>query len=302
MKPSGSAATGSAWHSDIGGHAALKCLQQRALECAEGNWSFYLRLRPADANALANYGIVLTMREKYEAAIPQFEKAIDLGEGSHDIFAHYADSLGKVGRTNDAIDWSYKTLVVVPTLVDVRGSLAKLLVLQKRHHEALALLTSFDEQLSRQGHAAYFTGQRIAIESSIARAGLSQANEQAGLRLAKVGDHFFVPVTLGSARPSAFVVDTGAAKTTLSEELLENSKAVYKVERNETRVQTADGRISTARLVNIESMKVGAFALKNISALVCRGCVSLLGQASLSKFDIKSSRIQGVEFLTLVPR
>ena len=32
MKPSGSAATGSAWHSDIGGHAALKCLQQRALE------------------------------------------------------------------------------------------------------------------------------------------------------------------------------------------------------------------------------------------------------------------------------
>ena len=95
---------------------------------------------------------------------------------------------------------------------------------------------------------------------------------------------------------------TGAAKTTLSEELLASSKAVYKVERNETRVQTADGRISTARLVNIESMKVGAFALKNISALVCRGCVSLLGQASLSKFDIKSSRIQGVEFLTLVPR
>ena len=283
-------------------NAAIKCVQQRAWECAEGNWVFYLKVRPNDANGLANYGIVLTRREKYEAAIPQFEKAIDLGEGSYDLFAHYADSLAKVGRTNEAIDWSYKALTVVPSLVDVRGSLAKLLVLQKRQHEALALLSSFDEHLANRGHPPYFAGQRISIESSIERAGPSQSAEQAALRLPKLGDHFYAPVVIGGARPAAFMVDTGASRTTFSEELLVSSKAVFKVSRNDVTMKTADGRLVKARLVNIDSMKLGAFALKNVSAVVCRGCEPLLGQATLSQFDIQSTRTQGVEFLTLVPR
>ena len=283
-------------------NAAIKCLQQRALECAEGNWVYYLRFRPTDANAVANYAMVMAQREKYEAAIPQFEKAIDLGEGTYSLFASYADSLAKVGRTNDAIDWSYKALTVVPSLVDVRGKLAQLLLLQKRRHEALALLTSFDAHLESQGHPPYFAGQRIAIESAIERAGAASAAEQAALRLPKLGDHFFAPVTIGEARPAAFLLDTGASRTTFSEELLASSKAVHKVTRTDVAMKTADGRVVKARLVNIDSVKLGGFVLKNVSAIVCRACEPLLGQATLSQFDIKSTRVQGVEFVTLVPR
>jgi hypothetical protein len=34
----------------------------------------------------------------------------------------------------------------------------------------------------------------------------------------------------------------------------------------------------------------------------CEHCAALLGQASLSHFDLQSTRTQGVEFLTLTPR
>lgn len=49
-------------------------------------------------------------------------------------------------------------------------------------------------------------------------------------------------------------------------------------------------------------MKVGPFELKNVPAVVCADCVSLLGQASLTKFDMQSVRAQGVDFLLLAQR
>ena len=41
---------------------------------------------------------------------------------------------------------------------------------------------------------------------------------------------------------------------------------------------------------------------KNVPAVACADCISLLGQASLTKFDMQSVRAQGVDFLLLAPR
>jgi phage FluMu protein Com len=49
-------------------------------------------------------------------------------------------------------------------------------------------------------------------------------------------------------------------------------------------------------------MAVGPFVLHDVPAVRCAHCVALLGQSSLSHFDLRSSRAQGVEFLTLTPR
>ena len=107
--------------------AAIACQSKRDFACAEQNWQGYVAARPTDAQAIANLGVAMNERDEHEQAIVQFKKAIDLGEGTYDLFAYYADSLTKLGRTNDAIDWYYKSLAVVPQLVDVRGNLAKLL-------------------------------------------------------------------------------------------------------------------------------------------------------------------------------
>jgi predicted aspartyl protease len=283
--------------------AVAPCLRARDYDCAQKNWTSYLKLRPTDTQAMANLGIVMNMRDDHAGAIVQFEKAIDMGEGTYDLFAYYADSLAKLGRTDDAIDWSYRSLAVWPQLVDVRGKLAKLLVAKQRHHEALALLAAHDDDARARGQAARFEGQRIAIESAIDRlAGAATPAEKASIRAPKYRDHFFAPVSLGGGKPGVFVVDTGAGRTTVSEEFLAASKAEHKVTIPSITMVTADGRHVRARGVTVASMKVGPFELKQAPVVVCAGCVLLLGQSALSKFDLKSTKSQGVEFLTLSPR
>jgi len=283
--------------------AVAPCMRSGNYDCAEKNWVQYLRLRPNDSNALANLGIVMNMRDNNKGAVVQFERAIDLGEGAYDLFAYYADSLAKIGRTEDAIDWSYKALAVVPQLVDVRGSLAKLLVLQKRYYEALSLLSSFDENARSSGQQSYFEGQRIAIETALSRNVTGAESESTSLRLPMYRDHFYAPVTVGESRPSAFLVDTGASLFTISDDYLARSKVSYKeIGSGGRSMQTADGRKVEGRMVSVQSLRVGPYEVRDAQAFVCKDCTLLLGQSILSKFDIKSTKKQGVEFLTLSPR
>ena len=65
---------------------------------------------------------------------------------------------------------------------------------------------------------------------------------------------------------------------------------------------TADGRKVTAQGIAIASMWVGPYVLHDVPAVRCAHCIALLGQSSLSHFDLRSSRVQGVEFLTMTPR
>ena len=282
--------------------SALDCMRNQDLECAERDWRAYLRLRPNDGVALARLGIVQNQRGEDAQAVVQFQKAIALGEGTYDLFYYYANSLANLGKTDQAIDWYYKTLDVVPYLVDARGNLATLLVQKKRYFEALALLASFDEHLAAIGQQPYFTGQRIAIESDMRQADPKQFEEKAQLRLSKTYGNFYAPVILGQSRVTAFMVDTGASVSAVSDAFLKKSKARYQVLHNSVTATTADGRHIRAHLINIDSMRLGAFSLKDVPALECAGCQLLLGEKTLSHFDLSSSKVEGVEFLTLRPR
>jgi predicted aspartyl protease len=275
------------------------CMRAQAYDCAEKNWVQYLRLRPTDSHAVASLGIVLNLLGKHEQAVVQFQKAIDMGQGTYDLFTYYARSLEALGRTQEAIDWSYKALAVVPDLVDVRGDLARLLVSKGRHYEALSLLTAFDFKHEASGQPARFMAQRIAIESTLsASAGKPDAARPA-LRLSKFGNHFFVPVSLGGSSARGFMLDTGASVTTLSEELLAASKVAYTVVDPARQVMVADGRVRTVRELTLATLSVGPYELRDVQVWACKGCVSLLGQSTLARFDMNATRVQGVEFMTL---
>jgi len=281
---------------------ANKCMQLRDLRCQESSWREYVRLRPEDSVGIARLGFVLNERDKHEEAIVQLKKSMDLGAGAYDLFAYYADSHEKLGHTGDAIEWSYKALSVAPSLVDVRGRLAGLLLKTHRPYEALSLLQAYDSQLEAKGMRPYFVAQRISIETAIDKAEPEKNEERMALRLPMFAGHFFAPVTLGPGKPKPFMVDTGASLTSLSEAMLRDSKAVYRVVDPKVQMTVADGRKVAAKGVVVESMKVGPFELKNVPAVVCTDCVSLLGQASLTKFDMQSVRAQGVDFLLLAQR
>ncbi|MET0335715.1 MAG: retroviral-like aspartic protease family protein [Rhizobacter sp.] len=280
---------------------ARHCGREGDLACQEESWRDYIALRPTDATGPANLGMVLNHRDRHAEATEQFKAAITLGEGTYDLFAYYADSLNKLGQTEQAIEWNYKALSIVPSLVDVRGQLAKLLVGAKRPYEALVLLQAYDTQLEGRGQPAYFSGQRIAIEAAIEQDATPTA-EQKSLRLPSLAGHYFAPVTLGSAKPVPFMVDTGATRTVVSEKLLKESKARYRITHTDVQMVTADGRKVAAQAATIESMSIGWFKLKNQLAIVCQDCAPLLGQSTLSGFDMQSSKVAGVESLVLTQR
>ena len=279
------------------------CERAGDLPCAQDAWTGYVRLRPGDGVAHANLGHVMSERDDHAHAVVEFKRSIELGEGTYDLFAWYGDSLSGLGRNDEAIDWYYRSLAIVPNLVDVRGKLAKLLMAQGRRYEALSLLESYDADAAGQGRQGYFEGQRISIESALANGAAPAAGGEAkSLRLPVMGGHFFAPVALGGGRPQAFVVDTGATITTVTPEMLAASKVAYRVVQPVVTMTTADGRIVRAQGIKIATLSVGPYVLHDVPAVKCTNCVALLGQSSLSHFDLKSSRSQGVEILTLTPR
>lgn len=84
--------------------------------------------------------------------------------------------------------------------------------------------------------------------------------------------------------------------------MLEQAKVAYRIVQPVVTMTTADGRRISAQGITISSLSVGPYALHDVTAVLCTHCVSLLGQSALSHFDLRSSRTQGVEFLTLTPR
>ena len=277
------------------------CQRDGDLACQEAGWTSWVRHHADDTQAMANLGFVLEREEKHAAAAAQFKKAVDGGEGAYDLFARYADSLQHLGRVDEAIDWDYRALSVAPRLVDVRGTLARLLVTRHRGYEALSLLENFDAGLLLVGRPAYFEGQRLSIESTLADAAPDTTAQP--LRLPVFERHYFAPVSLGDARPTGFMVDTGATGVSISQRTLDESKASYKVVREHVTVALADGRHVLTRGISIDRLRVGPFQLHDVPAVLCGGdCLPLLGQSALSHFDMQSSRAHGVDFLTLTPR
>jgi hypothetical protein len=293
------------------------CSAERDFACLADAWREVVRRTPSDARAQANLGMALAERQDDAAAVPAFERAIELGEGTYDLFAYYADSLERVGRLDDAIEWSYKSLSVVPQLVDVRTHLAQRLVARDRRFEALSVLQAFDAYSVSQGHPPYFEGQRIAIESEIGRRGVtmdppvgaSGAAPTAGggtaprsLHLPAFMGHFYVPVRFGDETSTGFLVDTGSSVVAVPLKLLAESHARYRTTQPALHLRVADGRTVTVQGIVIESMRVGGVELHDVVGAACERCQPLLGQTALSHFDLQSSRTQGLEFLTMRPR
>lgn len=280
---------------------AVDCLRKDDLKCAETALVAYEKVRPDDDRGTATLADVYRREGKDKEAIVEFQKVLAGGVGTYDVFAGYADCLTRLGRPDEAIDWSYKALKLVPSLVDVRGSLAKLLVQRHRKEEALALLTEFDQHLESLGHDAYFTGQRVAIES-LPDTGDAAGGEHLKLRMVKLDNTYYAPVKVGTAPTAAFVLDTGATETVVYDAFLADSKVAYRVTRGQVAVRLADGSSTVAREVMIDRLNVGAFELRNVKALTCRDCELLLGVNVLSQFDLSTSKVQGMDVLMLGAR
>jgi clan AA aspartic protease (TIGR02281 family) len=266
---------------------------------AEEEFRWLSSRRPNDVKLQANLAFALTQQDKDAEAIPIYNKLIDEGEGTYDLFAFYAQSLEGVGRDDDAIIWNYRALLIVPQLVDVRGSLAKLLKRKGRPYEALSLLASFDSQLEERGNNAYFVGQRIAIASKLA-----PPSETSGetIQATKIDGAYYTIAIGKSGETEPFLIDTGASHTTMSSEVLKKLGIPIPTVTKWVTMETADGSQVTARQSTIPWLQIGPYILKDVIVVQCENCHSLLGQSALARFDLATKRTDGLEILSMKSR
>ena len=142
------------------------CFASRDWNCAAANYNGYLKTYPNDPSANAKLGIARTRAGHHREAVPFYRRAEELGVITYDMYAGYAISLEATGDLVGAVRANRKALELVPSLVDVRGSLAAQLVRQGKPREAIALLEEFDNGLKRQGDQPYFPAQIASIKEA----------------------------------------------------------------------------------------------------------------------------------------
>ena len=263
---------------------------------AENYYRRAAQKQPGEAFPRANLAFALTSQNKHLEAIPIYAQLIQEGEGTYDLFAWYARSLEAAGRDREAVLWNYRALMIVPKLVDVRSRLAKLLVREGRPHEALALLASFDDDLERQGADPYFKGQILAIAAN-----LPPAEEAPGAvtTLAGLDGHYFVTVTGSREAPLPFMIDTGATHTSMSTRTFQALGLTMPKETQPIVAVMADRRKIQGSRFTLPTLQVGPFRLHQVPVAVFPEGAPLLGQSTLERFDMSTSRHEGVAFLTL---
>ena len=126
----------------------------------------YIAKNPTNPRAYGVLAMSLARSQKYEESIPYFQKRISFGGYGYDICAFYARSLDATGNINESIVWNKKALELVPTLIDVRKTLAEQLVKTGKKQEAINLLQTFDDGREQKGQSRIFTAQIEAIKNS----------------------------------------------------------------------------------------------------------------------------------------
>lgn len=142
------------------------CFAQRNWNCAAANYHGYLKAYPNDPAVNAKAGIAYTRAGHHREAVPFYKYAESLGVITYDMYAGYAISLDTTGDLDGAIRANRKALELVPSLVDVRGSLAAQLVRKGQPGDAVKLLEEFDTLLKRNGQQPYFTAQIASIKQT----------------------------------------------------------------------------------------------------------------------------------------
>ncbi len=282
--------------------ATTKCASAGDYNCEEQALAENKARSTNQPNVHARLGISQYRQGRYDEAIANFQTAINSGLRSAEIYALYADSLGKLGKTGEAIDWGYRAVKLAPKSMEARSRLSQLLMQEGRYTEALTLLVQVDDKRTATGEVPLFQAERKIIQHKLNEKKSSVPSQSSEIRLAKLGRHFVAPLQLGSADYVLAVVDTGASKTVFPRNSIETSGAVFVVKKPDRKVRLADGTTVEMDLVTIDTLVFGDLVLRQVDVFVCKVCTPLLGQNVLSLFDMKSFVVQDIEFLSLTLR
>ena len=121
---------------------AFKLSQEHNYEAAIPEWEKALKLDPDDARAHVNLGIALAETGRPEAALDHYRRAAEIEPGNPLIVGRLAAFLSRAGRADEAIPWFEKTVRLNPRDAAMEMNLAMALASTGKVNEAIAHLES----------------------------------------------------------------------------------------------------------------------------------------------------------------
>jgi predicted aspartyl protease len=67
-------------------------------------------------------------------------------------------------------------------------------------------------------------------------------------------------------------------------------------------LRTADGRDIAGQQFTAAVFRIGPHTLKDLPIVLCEDCASLLGQSALERFDLETTKVDGLEILSMTLR
>lgn len=268
--------------------------------CSRTVYGSIIHDRPDDPRVVANFAMALSNSGDFAGALPYYERYLALGGGAVDALYGYARTLRGVGRRDEAIRWYYGTIQANPKLLDATAGLIELLIQGGRRVEALSVIRAFVRGLPN--YKGYWAGQIIAIEAGMDQGAGSRTDATRPIRIPAIGQHHYVPLRLGGgSHYEPFIVDTGATALTFNSTWAEDVQVPLRRTGKRIILETATG-FAQAEQVFLPEVMVGSIPMKDVEAVMCSSCAPLMGHSLLDRFDMKTTRVDSIEFLSLTPR
>ena len=119
---------------------AFKLSQEHNYEAAIPEWNKALELDPEDARSHVNLGIALAETGHADAALVHYRRAAEIEPGNAVVIGRLAAFLFRMGKTDEAIPWFEKTLRLNPRDVAMEMNLAMALASTGKVDEAIGHL------------------------------------------------------------------------------------------------------------------------------------------------------------------
>jgi len=122
---------------------AGECNSYGKSKCAIAAFLQILKQNPGDTKALANLAMAQSHYGQHKLAVSNFERALDKGYRTYDVYYFYGKSLQKTRYSQMAIDAYQAAIRLNPDLVDAAANIALIMIDQGQFEQALKHIQNY---------------------------------------------------------------------------------------------------------------------------------------------------------------
>ena len=275
---------------------AFVCKKLKKHACAVQAYTIALNKSPKSYNLAGALGIELSIIGQYDRAVLTFQNYFTHNNGNHEHKQYFARALSNEDYIEDATNWYYKSLKEKPKNFSIAKELIQHLVKNEFYGEALGVIGHYNNLFPKTKK----TWSPLINEVKQKYSAYNSKYNITEMKIMGFNKYLYAPVNfVGGEEMDLFMVDPKSEYLTVDTNHLNTQNISYKkIGRKEVRAN--NGRSIEGIKIILPEITVGPFKLKNVKALACENCASLLGKKIMKRLNFKyQENNKGIQYITL---